>query len=296
VDPSRSKHAVVVGRGHPGPHREPRLPLRPPRSPATPGGSRRSAPAVALAPAGLLDGYEPNTQLVDCDGASAAATPGWSWPTGSNARTGPWTSAGGHRGHRFFLAFVDADHGPSSPHRGGGWLCSRRRPRRPGASLSAQLRAQVPHPDLAELQTLAPDHLGRAGSVGGARRPGGHEPPHLRPVLRPGRPDEPPPRSWRTGVETAAPPRTTDLTMGRRRRLGINSPETLHRAFQDAPGRPHRYRQHFTRRLPDWRPACRSPSACTRGTPPSTPSDRSRCSRTCPTRGGGLRRCTGASD
>ncbi|HEY6317077.1 MAG TPA: GlxA family transcriptional regulator [Acidimicrobiia bacterium] len=209
--------------------------------------------AWLLAAAGLLDGYEATTHW------SSAAALADRYPdldlqvdriyVRDRDR---WTSAGVTAGVDLFLALVDEDHGPDLAHAVAAWLVVFAR--RPGgqAQFSAQLRAQAARtPALAGLQRWLPDHLDEALTV---------ETLAARAAMSP--------RTFarRFAQETGSTPaafveelrverarellETTDLTVAAvAARVGLRTPETLHRAFQRRVATtPDRYRQHFARR------------------------------------------------
>ena len=119
--------------------------------------------ALALAAAGLLDGYQATTHWASCDRLGRPA------PEVEVAADriyvhdrDRWTSAGVTAGIDLALALVEDDHGAELAHAVAGWLVVF--VRRPGgqSQFSAQLQAQPARtPAVAELQRWLPDHLDR---------------------------------------------------------------------------------------------------------------------------------------
>lgn len=209
--------------------------------------------AWLLAAAGLLDGY--------------ASTTHWSSATSLADRypsidvhadriyvrdRDRWTSAGVTAGVDLFLALVDEDHGPELAHAVAAWLVVFAR--RPGgqAQFSAQLRAQAARtPPLATLQRWLPDHLDEPLTVDALAGRAAMSPRTFARRFTDETGTTPAAFVEELRVERARELlETTDLTVAAiAARVGLRTPETLHRAFQRRVATtPDRYRQHFARR------------------------------------------------
>ncbi|QIS16762.1 GlxA family transcriptional regulator [Nocardia arthritidis] len=210
--------------------------------------------ALALAAAGLLDGRRATTHWASCgllrDGFPLVRVE----PDQIYVRDGDrWTSAGVSAGIDLALALVEADHGTELAHAVAAWLVVFAR--RPGgqAQFSVQLRNQPGRtPAIVELQHWLPDHLTDDLSVAALADRAGMSPRNFARVFRaevgvtPGTLVE--------GLRIEAAKRlltTSDLPVSViAARTGFGRPETLHRAFARRVGTtPHRYRDHFTRRI-----------------------------------------------
>jgi transcriptional regulator GlxA family with amidase domain len=207
--------------------------------------------ALALAAAGLLDGYEATTHWASLE--ELAAHPGVR-VLGDRLHVQDrdrWTSAGVTAGIDLALALVEHDHGPDLAHQVAAWLVVF--VRRPGgqSQFSAQLQAQpARREELRELQRWIPANLADDLTVAAlAARAGMSE----RTLVR----------AWRaeTGTTPAAYVESVRLEAARRllestdmtvaavaSAVGLRGPERLHRAVRRRLGTtPDRYRQHFAR-------------------------------------------------
>ena len=207
--------------------------------------------ALALAAAGLLEGYEATTHWASLD--ELAAHPGVTVLVDRiHVRDRDrWTSAGVTAGIDLALALVEHDHGPDLAHQVAAWLVVF--VRRPGgqSQFSAQLTARpARREELRQLQRWIPAHLVEDLTVAAlAARAGMSE----RTLVR----------AWRaeTGTTPAAYVEsvrleaarhlleTTDMTVAAvSAAVGLRGPERLHRAVRRRLGTtPDRYRQHFAR-------------------------------------------------
>lgn len=208
--------------------------------------------SLALAAAGLLDGYAATTHwaLVDLLAANGAI----------ETRSDPifvhdrdrWTSAGVTAGIDLFLALVEEDHDAEVAHQVAAWLVVFAR--RPGgqSQFSAQLRAQpATSPAIAELQRWLSDNIDGDLTVAALAARAGMSPRTFARAFR--RETGTTPAAYVEQLRIEAARRlleTTDLTVTAvAHRVGMRHAETLHRAFHRCVGTtPESYRQHFGRR------------------------------------------------
>jgi transcriptional regulator GlxA family with amidase domain len=209
--------------------------------------------ALALAAAGLLDGYQATTHWASCDALAA------DHPTVEVLADrlhvhdrDRWTSAGVTAAIDLALAMVEHDAGAELAHAVAGWLVVF--VRRPGgqAQFSAQLRSQPARtPAIVEVQRWLPDHLTEDLAVDRLAERAGMSSRNFA-------------RAFRREVGTTPAALIESLRVEAARRLletadltvhsvavavGFRHAETLHRAFQRRVGTtPDRYRQHFLRR------------------------------------------------
>jgi transcriptional regulator GlxA family with amidase domain len=234
--------------------------------------------ALALAAAGLLDGYRATTHWASCadlaeDHPGVEVVPDCIHVHDRDR----WTSAGVTAGIDLALAMVEHDHGPEVAHQIAGWLVVF--VRRPGgqAQFSAQLRSQPARtPAIASLQAWLPDHLADDLEVDALAERSAMSARSFARAFR--RETGTTPAAYVEGLRVEAARRlleTSDLTVAAvATTVGIRHAETLHRAFRRRVGTtPDQYRQHFRRNSPPCRPS--SPS--TPASPPSTSSGRTRC-------------------
>ena len=239
-----------------GRRRSPPTPVRSPTSGASSARARRTTSvcsgALALAAAGLLDGYRATTHWSSC-GRLAAEHP--------EVEVEPdqiyvhdrdrWTSAGVTAATDLALALVEDDHGPELAHAVAGWLVVF--VRRPGgqAQFSAQLLAEPARsPGIADVQRWLPDHLAADLSVAALAARAGMSPRHFARAFRAETGTTPAAFVEALRVEAARRLlETSDLTVPViAAAVGLRHGETLHRAFQRRLATtPDRYRQHFRR-------------------------------------------------
>lgn len=231
--------------------------------------------AVALAAAGLLDGYQATTHWSACEDLASHHPDVTVIPDRIHVQDRDrWTSAGVTAGIDLALAMVEHDHGAEAAHEIAGWLVVF--VRRPGgqAQFSAQLRTQPARtPAIAELQSWLPDHLTDDLEVDALADRAAMSARSFARTFR--RETGTTPAAYVEALRVEAARRlleTSDLTVGAvATAVGIRHAETLHRAFRRRVGTtPDQYRQHF-RRTP-----CRSSSPSTPASPPSTSSARTR--------------------
>ena len=209
--------------------------------------------ALALAAAGLLDGYEATTHWASTEHLSASHPDVTVLPDRIHVRDRDrWTSAGVTAGIDLALAIVEEHHGRDVAHAIAGWLVVFAQ--RPGGQVqfSAQLRAQAATtPSIVDLQHWIADHLDADLTVRALA-----ERAHMS--------ERTFARTFRAEIGTTPAAHvealridesrrlleTTDLTIDAiARTVGIAHGETLHRAFLKRVGTtPARYRQHFARR------------------------------------------------
>ena len=207
--------------------------------------------ALALAAAGLLDGYEATTHWASLDelaGHPEVRVLGDRLHVQDRDR---WTSAGVTAGIDLALALVEHDHGADLAHQVAAWLVVF--VRRPGgqSQFSAQLQAQpARRGELRELQRWIPANLAEDLTVASlAARAGMSE----RTLVRTWRAETgTTPAAYVESVRLEAARRlleTTDLTVAAvAAAVGLRGPERLHRAVRRRLGTtPDRYRQHFAR-------------------------------------------------
>ena len=207
--------------------------------------------ALALAAAGLLDGYEATTHWASLEELAAHPEVRVLGDRLHVQDRDRWTSAGVTAGIDLALALVEHDHGPELAHQVAAWLVVF--VRRPGgqSQFSAQLQAQpARRQELRELQRWIPANLDGDLTVAAlAARAGMSE----RTLVR----------AWRaeTGTTPAAYVESVRLEAARRlletsdmtvaavaTAVGLRGPERLHRAVRRRLGTtPDRYRQHFAR-------------------------------------------------
>jgi transcriptional regulator GlxA family with amidase domain len=207
--------------------------------------------ALALAAAGLLDGYEATTHWARAD--MLASFPGVDVNSDRIfvRDRDRWTSAGVASGIDLFLALVDADHGPELAHKVAGWLVVYVRRSGGQAQFSAQLRAQpATTPPLAELQRWLNDHLGEDLRVDVLAARVNMSSRNFARAFR--RETGTTPAAFVEQLRIEAARRlleTSDLSLADiAYRVGIGRTETLHRAFSRRVGTtPARYRQNFGR-------------------------------------------------
>jgi transcriptional regulator GlxA family with amidase domain len=209
--------------------------------------------ALALAAAGLLDGYQATTHWASCE-ELARLHPGVEVLADRIyvQDRDRWTSAGVTAAIDLTLALIEDDNGPELAHAVAGWLVVF--VRRPGgqAQFSAQLRGQPAHtPAIVEVQRWLPDHLTEDLSVDALARRTGMSGRNFARAFRREVGTTPAALVEALRVEAArCLLETTDLTIGAIAvAVGVRHGETLHRAFQRRIGTtPDRYRQHFRQR------------------------------------------------
>jgi transcriptional regulator GlxA family with amidase domain len=209
--------------------------------------------ALALARAGLLDGYRATTHWAQGD-ALQAAHPAVTVEADRiyvHDRD-RWTSAGVTAGIDLALALVDDDHGAELAHSVAGALVVFAR--RPGgqAQFSVQLQTQPAHtPAIAELQRWLPDHLGEDFTVESLAHKAGMSPRTF--ARRFHRETGTTPAVFVEQLRVEQAKRllaSSDLTIDAvAARVGFSDPAILHRAFTRRAGTtPGNYRDHFGRR------------------------------------------------
>lgn len=209
--------------------------------------------AVALARAGLLDGYRATTHWARCSQLQvehpAVSVDADCIYVHDRDR---WTSAGVTAGIDLALALVDVDHGVELAHSVAGALVVFTR--RPGgqAQFSVQLDSQPARtPAIAELQRWLPDHVGEDLRVESLAAQAGMSPRTFARVFR--RETGSTPAGFVEQLRVEAAKRllaSSNLTVaGIADRVGFGRAEVLHRAFTRRVGTtPSNYRDHFTRR------------------------------------------------
>jgi transcriptional regulator GlxA family with amidase domain len=208
--------------------------------------------ALALATAGLLDGYRATTHWSLCSRLAARHPDVHVEPDHIYVHDRDrWTSAGVTAAIDLALALVEDDHGPDLAHDIARWLVVF--VRRPGgqAQFSAQLLAAPGRsPGIVEVQRSMPDHLDGDLSVDALARRAGMSPRHFARIFR----DETgtTPAAFVEALRVEAARRlleTSDRTVSAvAAAVGLRHAETLHRAFLRRLGTtPDRYRQHFRR-------------------------------------------------
>lgn len=208
--------------------------------------------AVALAAAGLLDGYRATTHWASCRRLAQRHPDVEVEPDQIYVHDRDrWTSAGVTAATDLALALVEDDNGPELAHAVAGWLVVF--VRRPGgqAQFSAQLLADPARsPSIAAVQRWLPDHLAEDLSVARLAQRAGMSARHFARAFR-----------AETGTTPAAFVEALRVEAARRlletsdgtvaaiaAAVGMRHGETLHRAFQRRVGTtPNRYRQHFRR-------------------------------------------------
>lgn len=213
--------------------------------------------ALLLADAGLLDGRRATTHWADVDRMAerwpqVTVEPDPIWVRDATGGREVWTSAGVTAGIDLSLALVEDDHGAELAHTVAGWLVVFAR--RPGgqSQFSAQLSARpARRQELRDLQQWMAEHLDEdLGVAALARRAGMSERTFAR-AFRAETGTTPAAHVEALRLEAARDLlETTDLTVAAvARRVGLRSPERLHRAVRRRLGTtPDRYRQHFARR------------------------------------------------
>lgn len=213
--------------------------------------------ALLLAEAGLLDGRRATTHWADTE-LLAQRHPDVTveadsiWVRDDSGGREVWTSAGVTAGIDLALALVEEDHGSELAHAVAGWLVVFTR--RPGgqSQFSARLSMRpARRRELRELQDWLPDNLCDDLSVAAlARRAGMSERTFAR-AFQAETGSTPAAYVEALRIEAARELlETSDLTVAEvARRVGLRSPERLHRAIRRRLGTtPDRYRQHFGRR------------------------------------------------
>jgi transcriptional regulator GlxA family with amidase domain len=208
--------------------------------------------ALALAAAGLLDGYRATTHWSACDDLRTDHPAVDVVPDCIHVHDRDrWTSAGVTAGIDLALAMVEHDHGATTAHEIAGWLVVF--VRRPGgqAQFSAQLRSQPARtPAIASLQSWLPDHLTEDLEVDVLAERSAMS---ARTFARSFRTETgTTPAAYVEGLRVEAARRlleTSDLTVAAvATAVGLRHAETLHRAFRRRVGTtPDQYRQHFRR-------------------------------------------------
>lgn len=210
--------------------------------------------ALALARAGLLDGYRATTHWASCERMQTehplvTVDPDRIYVHDRDR----WTSAGVTAGIDLALGLVEADHGAEMAHMVARWLVVF--VRRPGgqAQFSIQMRNQPARtPAIVELQRWLPDHLAEDLSVAALARRTEMSPRNFARVFR-----------AEAGITPAALIESLRVEATKRllsssdlaiaviaARVGFGRPETLHRVFAARVGTtPHSYRQHFQRSI-----------------------------------------------
>jgi transcriptional regulator GlxA family with amidase domain len=208
--------------------------------------------ALALADAGLLDGYRATTHWASSDRLArrhpAVEVLADRIHVHDRDR---WTSAGVTAGIDLALAIVEHDHGSEVAHQIAGWLVVF--VRRPGgqSQFSAQLRTQPARTEaIAEVQGWLPDHLDEDLDVATLARRAAMSPRTFARTFR--RETGTTPAAYVEALRVEAARRlleTTDLTVaGVANAVGVRHAETLHRAFRRRVGTtPQQYRDHFAR-------------------------------------------------
>lgn len=214
--------------------------------------------ALLLADAGLLDGRRATTHWADAailaerhPQVTVEEDSIWVRDDGAGDGDEVWTSAGVTAGIDLALALVEEDHGSELAHAVAGWLVVFTR--RPGgqSQFSARLSLRpARRRELRDLQDWLPDHLCDDLSVAAlARRAGMSERTFARAFQAE---TGTTPAAYVEGVRLEAARElleATELTVAEvARRVGLRSPERLHRAVRRRLGTtPDSYRQHFAR-------------------------------------------------
>ncbi len=208
--------------------------------------------AEVLAATGLLDGHRATTHWASCDSLAARHPAVEVVPDRIYVHDRDrWTSAGVTAALDLALALVEHDHGAELAHAVAGWLVVF--VRRPGGQtqFSAQLSSEPARtPILVELQRWLPDHLDEDLSVAALARRCGMSVRSFGRAFRAETGTSPAAAVEALRIEAARRLlETSDLTVGTvARRVGLRSPEVLHRAFRRRVGTtPAAYRQHFNR-------------------------------------------------
>lgn len=206
----------------------------------------------ALAASGLLDGRRVTTHWRFARDVAARFPKLVVVPDALFSKDGPYyTSAGVTAGIDLALALVEEDHGSELAHAVAGWLVVFTR--RPGgqSQFSARLSLRpARRRELRDLQDWLPDHLCDDLSVAAlARRAGMSERTFARAFQAE---TGTTPAAYVEGVRLEAARElleATELTVAEvARRVGLRSPERLHRAVRRRLGTtPDSYRQHFAR-------------------------------------------------
>jgi transcriptional regulator GlxA family with amidase domain len=208
--------------------------------------------ALALAAAGLLDGYRATTHWASCARLADRHPDIEVLPDRLHVHDRDrWTSAGVTAGIDLALAMVEHDHRAELAHSIAGWLVVFAR--RPGgqSQFSAQLQLQAPTtPVMRDLLAWMPDHLGDDLGFEGLARRAAMSPRSFARAFRAETGTTPAAHVERLRVEAARRLlETTDLTVAAvATTVGLRHPETLHRAFRrQVSTTPNQYRTHFTR-------------------------------------------------
>ncbi|WP_219942807.1 GlxA family transcriptional regulator [Iamia sp. SCSIO 61187] len=208
--------------------------------------------AEVLAATGLLDDHQATTHWASCDRLAADHPAIDVVADRIYVRDRDrWTSAGVTSALDLALALVEHDHGAELAHAVAGWLVVF--VRRPGGQtqFSAQLSsAPARTPAIRELQRWLPDHLDEDLSVAALASRCAMSVRTFGRAFRAETGTSPAAAVEALRVEAARRLlETSDLTVGAvARRVGLRSPEVLHRAFRRRVGTtPAAYRAHFNR-------------------------------------------------
>lgn len=208
--------------------------------------------ALALAKAGLLDGYRATTHWSTCERLQTEHPDVMLCPDRIYVHDRDrWTSAGVTAGIDLALALVEADCGAELAHAVASWLVVF--VRRPGGQSQFSVQMRNPparSPAIAELQRWLPDHLGEDLCVEALAARAEMSPRNFARVFRSEVGITPAIVVEALRVEAARTLlETSDLVIPViAERVGFQRPETLHRAFQRrVRTTPGNYRQHFRR-------------------------------------------------
>jgi transcriptional regulator GlxA family with amidase domain len=205
--------------------------------------------SLALAAAGLLDGYQATTHWAMVEHLTAYDKVDVRSDQIFVRDRDRWTSAGVTAGIDLFLALVEQDHGPRIAHGAARWLVVFVRRTGGQSQFSAQLRARPAQaPSILELQRWLSDHLDGDLSVDALAARVGMSSRNFARTFR--RETDTTPAAYVEQLRIEAARQlleTTDLTVGAiARQVGIRHAETLHRAFRRRVGTtPELYRKHF---------------------------------------------------
>jgi transcriptional regulator GlxA family with amidase domain len=210
--------------------------------------------SLALAAAGLLDGYTATTHWALADDLAAYDEIDVRSDRIFVRDRDRWTSAGVTAGIDLFLALVEEDHGHRIAYGAARWLVVFMQRAGGQSQFSARLRADpATTPSIAELQHWLTDNLDGDLSIDALATRARMSTRNFTRTFR--RETGTTPAAYVEQVRVEEARRlleTTDLTVGAiARRVGVRHAETLHRAFRRQVGTtPELYRRHFARAAP----------------------------------------------